>query len=108
MKWDPASLAGVGSVAVEKLDEMYRKMHEYLADSGADGVKVDAQAGIATFGSAVARAAVQAMEKSVKNTFKDIQNPTPYNRMMRRLRSLFVRNFPSLVEKDRYLEVSRL
>ena len=26
---------GVGSVAMDKFDEMYRKMHEYLADAGA-------------------------------------------------------------------------
>lgn len=79
LAWDPASLAGVGSVALEKLDEMYRKIHEYLAEAGADGVKVDAQSGIGVFGtgngggSALAKACVTSMEKSVKNAFgKDV------------------------------------
>jgi HEPN domain-containing protein len=45
------------------------------AEAGADGVKVDAQAGIGIFGvgrgggSALAQACVQAMEKSVKSAF---------------------------------------
>jgi hypothetical protein len=30
----------LGSVAVDKLEEMYRRMHTYLAESGIDGVKV--------------------------------------------------------------------
>eukprot|EP00595_Chromulina_sp_UTEXLB2642_P003101 CAMPEP_0196764436 /NCGR_PEP_ID=MMETSP1095-20130614/6122_1 /TAXON_ID=96789 ORGANISM="Chromulina nebulosa, Strain UTEXLB2642" /NCGR_SAMPLE_ID=MMETSP1095 /ASSEMBLY_ACC=CAM_ASM_000446 /LENGTH=559 /DNA_ID=CAMNT_0042120023 /DNA_START=467 /DNA_END=2143 /DNA_ORIENTATION=+ len=75
LAWDPSSIIGVGSVAINKLDEMYHKIHEYLADSGADGVKVDAQSGVSIFGSgngggsAIAQACVQAMEKSVVNTF---------------------------------------
>lgn len=49
-----------------------------LAEAGADGVKVDAQAGIGIFGvgrgggSAMAKACVQAMEKSVKSAFQKI------------------------------------
>jgi len=50
-------------------------MHKYLADAGVDGVKVDAQSGIGTFGSgqgggaALTRAAVSAVESSVKAAF---------------------------------------
>ena len=75
LAWDPGSLVGVGSVAKEKLVKMYSKMHRYLADAGVDGVKVDAQAGIGTFGAgngggaALARAAVRAVEESVKSAF---------------------------------------
>lgn len=75
LAWDPASLIGVGSVAKEKLEKMYSSMHAYLADAGVDGVKVDAQAGIGTFGvgngggAAIAKAAVRAVEKSVKSAF---------------------------------------
>jgi hypothetical protein len=43
LAWDPSTLIGVGAVAVDQLDNMYQKIHQYLSDSGADGVKVDAQ-----------------------------------------------------------------
>jgi len=75
LAWDPGSLVGVGSVAKEKLEKMYHAMHSYLAEAGVDGVKVDAQAGIGTFGAgngggaALARAAVRAVEESVKAAF---------------------------------------
>ena len=75
LAWDPSSLSGCGTVALEKLPTMYRLMHNYLSDAGIDGVKVDAQSGIGTFGSgfgggsALTRAAVQAVETSVKSAF---------------------------------------
>jgi hypothetical protein len=75
LAWDPSSLVGVGSVAINKLERMYKKMHAYLADAGVDGVKVDAQSGIGAFGhgngggSAIAHACVRAVENSVKNAF---------------------------------------
>jgi hypothetical protein len=46
LAWDPGSLVGVGSMAVNKLEKMATEMHAYLADAGVDGVKVDAQAGL--------------------------------------------------------------
>ena len=70
LAWDPSSLVGVGSVAVEKLGNMYAHMHKYLAEAGVDGVKVDAQSGIGSFGgSALVRSVVQAVEGSVKTAF---------------------------------------
>lgn len=45
LQWDPSSLAGVGSVALDRLEQMYYRMYSYLAESGVDGVKVDAQSG---------------------------------------------------------------
>lgn len=78
LAWDPGSLAGVGSVAVESLGHMYERMHEYLAAAGIDGVKVDAQSGIGSFGSgngggvAFARAVVRAAEDSVRSAFDSI------------------------------------
>lgn len=72
LAWDPAALVGVGSVAVDHLERFYSKMHEYLADAGVDGVKVDAQSGIASFGGAtVAKKAVDAVESSVKAAFRN-------------------------------------
>jgi hypothetical protein len=84
LAWDPSSLAGVGSVASERLEDMYTKMHSYLADAGVDGVKVDAQSAIGAFGegrgggSNLARACVSAMEKSVKAAFGTSPMPYPY------------------------------
>lgn len=78
LNWDPSALAGVGSVAIHKLDEMYKLIHTYLVDSGADGVKVDAQSAIGSFGngrgggSAIAQACVHAMEKSVRSAFNPV------------------------------------
>jgi hypothetical protein len=75
LAWDPSALLGVGSVAVDKLEEMYRRMHTYLAESGIDGVKVDAQSGIGAFGvgngggSTIAQACVRAVENSAKIAF---------------------------------------
>jgi hypothetical protein len=75
MQWDPAMIAGVGSVAIDRLEQLYYRMYSYLADSGVDGVKVDAQSGIGSFGSGngggsnIARASVTAMEKNVRLFF---------------------------------------
>ena len=75
LSWDPSALAGVGSVALDKLEEMYYRMYSYLRDSGIDGVKVDAQSGIGSFGlgngggANIARACVSAMEKNVRFFF---------------------------------------
>jgi raffinose synthase len=75
LAWDPSSLAGCGTVAIDQLNRLYNAMHEYLADAGIDGVKVDAQSGIAQFGvgngggSRFARACVSAVETSVKKAF---------------------------------------
>ena len=75
LAWDPSALVGVGSVAVNKLEEMYKRMHTYLAEAGIDGVKVDAQSGIGAFGvgngggSTIAQACVRAVENSAKSAF---------------------------------------
>lgn len=75
LAWDPSALVGVGSVAPNKLEEMYKRMHTYLADAGIDGVKVDAQSGIGAFGvgngggSTIAQACVRAVENSAKSAF---------------------------------------
>ena len=75
LAWDPSALVGVGSVAVNKLEEMYMRMHTYLAEAGIDGVKVDAQSGIGAFGvgngggSTIAQACVRAVENSAKSAF---------------------------------------
>ena len=75
LAWDPSALVGVGSVAPNKLEEMYERMHSYLADAGIDGVKVDAQSGIGAFGvgngggSTIAQACVRAVENSAKRAF---------------------------------------
>lgn len=45
LAWDPSMLAGVGSVAIDRLEQLYYRMYSYLAESGVDGVKVDAQSG---------------------------------------------------------------
>lgn len=86
LAWDPSALLGVGSVAVDRLEEMYRRMHIYLAEAGIDGVKVDAQSGIGAFGvgngggSTIAQACVRAVENSAKIAFTSnneigIRNP---------------------------------
>lgn len=95
LAWDPGSLAGVGAVAIESLESMYRRMHEYLADAGVDGVKVDAQSGIGAFGHGFggganfARAVVRAVEDSVKQAFTKLPESSS---------SLYSRFFPSKAE----------
>ena len=75
LAWDPSSLSGCGTVEISRLPTMYRLMHTYLAEAGIDGVKVDAQSGIGTFGrgfgggAALTRAAVRAVELSAKKSF---------------------------------------
>lgn len=75
LAWDPSSLSGVGRGELETLPTIFRLMHSYLKDAGVDGVKVDAQSGIGALGSGLgggsifARAAVQAVELSVKSAF---------------------------------------
>jgi len=76
LAWDPSSLSGVGLVEqLETLPTIFRLMHSYLMDAGVDGVKVDAQSGIGALGSGMgggsvfSRAAVQAVELSVKTAF---------------------------------------
>jgi raffinose synthase len=87
LAWDPGSLAGVGSVALGSLSQLYERMHKYLADAGVDGVKVDAQSGIGAFGqgygggSTFARTVVRAVEDSVKTAFAKLpEAPTLYSR----------------------------
>ena len=75
LAWDPAALIGVGSVTANKLASFYASMHAYLADAGVDGVKVDAQAGLATFGgSNLVKECVTAVESSVKRAFTGVKN----------------------------------
>jgi raffinose synthase len=75
LAWDPSSLSGVGRGELETLPTIFRLMHSYLMDAGVDGVKVDAQSGLGALGSGLGggsiftRAAVQAVETSVKSTF---------------------------------------
>ena len=51
MAWNPAVLAGVG--VIQNPARLYMRMHEYLSNSGVDGVKVDCQAGVGLVGSAM-------------------------------------------------------
>lgn len=84
--WDPISLGGLGAVPPEKSFDMYKGIHGYLKDSGVDGVKVDAQAGVGTFGEgvgggpALVREATQAMERSVTEAFGASPVPHPHKR----------------------------
>eukprot|EP00798_Chlamydomonas_sp_ICE-L_P012937 gene12937-5975_t len=73
MAWNPAALAGIG--VLKDPTPVYNDMHQYLAASGIDGVKVDCQAGIGLMGStlgggpALATTFHSALEKSVATHF---------------------------------------
>ena len=74
--WDPSSMSGSGVVIeLSQLHTLYALMHTYLAQSGVDGLKVDAQSGLGAFGSgrgggaALVRLAVSAMEDSARAAF---------------------------------------
>jgi len=74
--WDTASFHGVGALKPDAMPAFYNRLHAYLADSGVDGVKVDAQSGLSPFGTGLGsgapgyvRAAVHAMEDSAAANF---------------------------------------
>ena len=43
-------LGGLGAIPNEKASDFYQGIHSYLRESGFDGVKVDAQGAMGTFG----------------------------------------------------------
>lgn len=74
--WDPSSFHGAGTIDPSHFDRFFDGVHGALAAAGVDGVKVDAQSGIAVFGSgwglgqpAYVRRAVRAMERSARAHF---------------------------------------
>lgn len=52
LAWDASSMCGTGVISggAEMTRKLYDGIHSYLAKSGVDGVKVDAQSGIGPFG----------------------------------------------------------
>ncbi|KAL3512672.1 hypothetical protein ACH5RR_025389 [Cinchona calisaya] len=68
---------GVGIVDPQKIYDFYNDLHSYLANSGADGVKVDVQNLIATFGSghggrvSINRQYLEALDESIEKNFKE-------------------------------------
>ncbi|KAL5697846.1 galactinol--sucrose galactosyltransferase [Ranunculus cassubicifolius] len=74
-KIDPMLLQGLGLVNPKKAYKFYNEMHEYLASSGVDGVKVDVQAILETLGGGIggriqlARQYHQALDASVAKNF---------------------------------------
>lgn len=68
---------GVGVIDPEKIADFYNDLHEYLAENGVDGVKVDVQNLMETLGSGhggrvlITRAYQRALEESVARNFKD-------------------------------------
>lgn len=62
-------------MAIDSLKQTYEYMHEYLADAGVDGVKVDAQSGIGAFGTGrgggatLTREVVRSVEESARKAF---------------------------------------
>ncbi|CAK9143946.1 unnamed protein product [Ilex paraguariensis] len=68
---------GVGVIDTEKVFDFYDDLHSYLANSGVDGVKVDAQNLIATLGSgyggrvSITRQYHEALDESISRNFKD-------------------------------------
>lgn len=52
LAWDAASMCGTGMVHSDQQTtrKLFDGIHSYLADSGVDGVKIDAQSGIGAFG----------------------------------------------------------
>lgn len=75
MAWNPSVLAGLG--AVHDPAPLFHDMHSYLAGAGANGVKVDCQAGVGMIGSvtgggpALAARYHAALEESVATHFPD-------------------------------------
>ena len=76
LSWDAGSVCGVGVVTPDATEGLMRGIHSYLAESGVDGVKIDAQSGLSSFGRGLGggphmvRRYVQAMEASVKEHFE--------------------------------------
>ncbi|KAL5697914.1 galactinol--sucrose galactosyltransferase [Ranunculus cassubicifolius] len=74
-KIDPMLLQGLGLVTPKKAYKFYNEMHEYLASSGVDGVKVDVQAILETLGGGIGgrvqltRQYHQALDASVAKNF---------------------------------------
>ncbi|GAV83965.1 Raffinose_syn domain-containing protein [Cephalotus follicularis] len=68
---------GVGIIGPEKVFDFYNDLHNYLARSGVDGVKVDVQNVIETLGSgyggrvSLTRQYREALEQSIARNFKD-------------------------------------
>ncbi|KAE8730905.1 putative galactinol--sucrose galactosyltransferase 2 [Hibiscus syriacus] len=68
---------GVGIIEPQKIFDFYNDLHSYLASSGVDGVKVDAQNLIETLGSgfggrvSLTRQYQQALEQSTSRNFKE-------------------------------------
>ncbi|KAJ3695484.1 hypothetical protein LUZ60_000861 [Juncus effusus] len=77
MKTDMLTLQGLGLVNPKNVYEFYDEMHEYLAECGVDGVKVDVQCILETLGSGlggrvrITRQFHQALDASVSKNFKD-------------------------------------
>ena len=75
--WDPLTVGGVGVPSPDALQHFYVVMHDYLSESGVDGVKVDAQAVIGALGykngggPAFAKRVHAALEESVRAHFPD-------------------------------------
>ena len=73
--WDAAAMCGVGAIGEGHELDLFRGIHTYLAQSGVDGVKIDAQSGMGVFGDgmgggpAMVRRQVRAMEASVREHF---------------------------------------
>ena len=75
MQWDPVMLGGLGAIPNDKASDFYQGIHRYLRESGLDGVKVDAQGAMGTFGEGngggpeLVRHFTSAMEGSVSDNF---------------------------------------
>ena len=75
LSWDAAALCGVGAVGAGHEHALFHGIHTYLSDSGVDGVKIDAQSGLAPMGEGggggpnIIEKHVQAMEASVAEHF---------------------------------------
>jgi raffinose synthase len=74
--WDSAALNGCGTAERGNELRLMHGIHSYLARSGVDGVKVDAQSGLGPFGKGLGggpsfvRRSVRAMEASVEEHFE--------------------------------------
>lgn len=77
MAVDSLTVNGLGLVKPDKLYSFYNNLHSYLASTGVDGVKVDAQSIIETVGAgaggrvSLVRKYMEALEASVTLNFPD-------------------------------------
>eukprot|EP00898_Chlorokybus_atmophyticus_P002255 jgi/Chlat1/302/Chrsp1S03062 len=77
VQWDPTAMGGVGVVPPERVADLYKDMHSYLANAGIDGLKVDVQAGVGAMGtgygggSSLVKRYTEALETSVKRHFPE-------------------------------------